>query len=71
MLNIGTKATEMSGGTNAGFLDTLALAYHHTGDTGKTLEIQRQAMSLLPSGESPLRTELEANIAKYRRAAKN
>ena len=65
MLNIGTKATEMSGGTNAGFLDTLALAYHRTGDTEKAREIQRRAISLLPPGESTQRAKLETRFAEY------
>ena len=55
----------MSGGANAGFLDTLALAYHLTGATGKALEIQRQAIALLPPSESSLRSELETRLAEY------
>ena len=42
-----------------------------TGDKAKAIETQGKAMSLLPSGESPLRTELEANLAKFRQAAEN
>ena len=61
----------MSGGNDAEILDTLALAYFMTGDTARAIEIQVEAVSLLPPTESRLRTELEANLAKYRQAAKN
>ena len=54
-----------------GILGTLALAYFTTGRTPKAIETQQKAVSLLPPGESPLRTELEANLAKYRQSAKN
>lgn len=60
-----TAATEVSGGANAGFLDTLALAYHRTGDTEKAREIQHRAISLLPPGDSRLRSELETRLAEY------
>jgi eukaryotic-like serine/threonine-protein kinase len=64
-LTAATKANEMSGGTNPGFLDTLALAYHLNGDTAKARETERHAISLLPPGKSPLRSELEARLAEY------
>ena len=64
-LTAATRANEMSGGASAGFLDTLALAYHHTGDTSRAIETQRHAISILPSGESPLRSELEGHLADY------
>ena len=66
VLTAATKATEMSGGTNPGFLDTLALAYHRTGDTEKTREIQPRAISLLPPGESSLRTRMETQLEEYK-----
>ena len=37
-----------------------------TGDTAKAIETQEKAVSLLPPEELPLRTELEASLAKYR-----
>ncbi len=69
-LPVAKRAVEMSGGENAAILDTLALAYFMTGDTAKAVETQEKAVSVLSSGD-PLRTELEANLAKYRQAAKN
>jgi tetratricopeptide (TPR) repeat protein len=68
-LEAAKKAVEKSGGTDAGILDTLALAYFMTGDTGKAIETQQKAVSLLPPGKSTFRTELEANLVKYRQAA--
>jgi len=47
----------------------LALAHHSTGDTGQALEIQRQAISLLPPGDSNLRHELERALARFEAAA--
>ena len=64
-LTAATKAAELPGGTNPGFLYTLALAYHLTGDTEKARETQHRAISLLPPGESPLRSELEMRLAEY------
>ena len=70
-LPIAKRAVEMSGGENARSMDTLALAYFMTGDVAKAIVTQEKAVLLLPAGESPLRTELEANLAKFRQAAKN
>ncbi|MFQ5473065.1 MAG: tetratricopeptide repeat protein, partial [Dehalococcoidia bacterium] len=64
-LSAATKANEMTDGANAGILDTLALAHHRTGDASKAIEIQRQAVSILPPGESPLRSELATRLAEY------
>lgn len=47
-------------------LDTLTLAYFMAGDRAKAIETQQKAVAMLPSGESSTRTELEANLAKYR-----
>ena len=70
-LPVAERAVEMTDGKNVGILDTLAVAYFMTGDKAKAIETQEKAVSLLPAGESPLRTEFEANLAKYRQAAKN
>ena len=50
---------------NPGFLDTLSLAYHLTGDTAQAVENQKKVISLLPEGESPLRASLEAALVKF------
>ena len=62
------RAVAASDGTDAEILDTLALTYFMTGDMVKALEVQEKAVSMLPSGKSSLRAELEANLAKYRAA---
>ena len=67
-LPVAQRAVEMTESKNAGILDTLALAYFMTGDAAKAIETQETAVSLLPPGESEARTELEANLAKYRAA---
>ena len=69
-LPIAKRAVEKSGGQNAAYLDTLGLAYFMTGDTAKAIETQEKAVLLLPPGESSLRPELEANLVKFRAAAK-
>lgn len=63
------RAVEMSGGDNAAHVNTLALAHFMTGDVVKAIETQEKAVSLLPPEESPLRTKLEATLAKYRAAS--
>jgi tetratricopeptide (TPR) repeat protein len=63
-LPVAKRAVEMSDGKDSNFLDTLALAYFMTGDTAKAIETQEKAVSLLPN-----RTDLEANLAKFRAAA--
>ncbi len=44
----------------------LAQAHFMAGDTAEAVETQEKAVSLLAPGESSLRIELEANLAKYR-----
>lgn len=46
-------------------------AYFMTGDTAKAIDTQERAVSLLPPGESPDHNELEANLDRYRQAAKS
>jgi serine/threonine protein kinase/tetratricopeptide (TPR) repeat protein len=67
-LPLAERANEMVGGENAEILDTLAMANHMNGNTPKALELQRQAIALLPPEKSRLRTELEANLAKFEAA---
>ncbi len=70
-LPLAKRAVEMSNGENTQYLDTLALAYFTAGDSAKAIEKQENAVSLLPPGESLRRTDFEANLARYRQAAKN
>ena len=68
-LPVARKAVEKSDHTNAGMLDTLALAYFMNGDMVRAIETQEEAVALLQPGDSPLRNELEANLTKFRQAA--
>jgi hypothetical protein len=67
-LPVAKRAVAMTEEKNFNNLDTLALAYFMTGDAAKAVETQERAVSLLPPEESPLRTELETSLAKYRAA---
>ena len=67
-LLIAQKAVEKSGGKEPAILDTLAKAWFDTDDAAKAVETLETAVSLLPPGDSALRTELEANLATYRAA---
>lgn len=69
-LPVAKRAMELTDGKNPENLDTLALAYFMTGDTAKSIETQEKAVAQLPQ-DAPGRAEYEANLAKYRRAAKN
>ena len=61
-------AVAASGRKDANILDTLALAYHFTGRDAEALETQREAVARLPPGPSPLREELERNLATFEKA---
>ena len=67
-LPIAQKAVEKSGGEEAAYLDTLAKAWFDAGDFAKAVETQEKVVGLIPPGDSPLRTELEATLARYRAA---
>ncbi|UCC31747.1 MAG: tetratricopeptide repeat protein, partial [Phycisphaerales bacterium] len=59
------KAVETSNLPSAQLFDTLALAYKMTGDMSKVVETQREAVALLPPGESSLRAQYEARLGQY------
>lgn len=64
-LDLALRSNNLTSFENAGYLDTLALAYFMTGDSSKAVEYEKKAVSLLPAGSSPLRDELEANLARF------
>jgi protein O-mannosyl-transferase len=60
------QANELSGGTNAVVLRTLAAAYAETGQFGKAIESGRTALQLARvHGDQSLAVELEQQIAVY------
>ncbi len=67
-LPIALTANELTDHQNPVYLDTLSLAYHLTGDTAKAIVNQKEAIALLPRGESSLRADVEAALAKFEAA---
>ena len=66
-LRFALAANEQTGYEDPGFLDTLALAYHLTGDTAKAVETLRRALSALP-GEEKSRAEFEKRLSEFEAA---
>ena len=58
----------MTGHEDSSLLDTLALAYHLTGETAQAIEVQQRAISLLPPGDSDLRSALESALLRFEAA---
>ncbi len=57
----------MTDNANPGYLDTLALAQHLTGDTAAAIETEKKALSLLPPDASD-RGDYEAALARFEAA---
>jgi protein O-mannosyl-transferase len=65
-IQLAKQADQLSGGTNALVLRTLAAAYAEAGQFGKAIESARTAMELGRSqGDDSLATELQQQIALY------
>jgi tetratricopeptide (TPR) repeat protein len=65
-IQLAREADELSGGTNALVLRTLAAAYAEAGQFGKAIENARTAMQLARSqGDDSLAAELQQHIALY------
>jgi tetratricopeptide (TPR) repeat protein len=65
-IQLARQADQLSGGTNALVLRTLAAAYAEAGQFGKAIESARTAMQLGRShGDDSLATELQQQIALY------
>jgi hypothetical protein len=56
---------------NASYLDTLALAYHMTGQTSEAIETQQKAISLVAEGDTSTRAEMEERLTEYQAALKD
>ena len=63
-LRLALEANRMAGHANAGYMNTLALAYYLTGDTAKALETQRKAIALLHTGDQ-WRPEFERRLTEF------
>lgn len=66
-LAMAKRAVEMSKGTVSYMLNTLALAYHQSGDHAKAIEYAEKASTLL-TGNSRRRRDFEADINRFRAA---
>jgi hypothetical protein len=53
----------MSGGDDPNIIDTLALAFHVSGQTPKAILLQRKAISLLPQPDTRFNEKLEEYVA--------
>jgi tetratricopeptide (TPR) repeat protein len=69
-LEVALEANEMDGHSEPWHLDTLALAYHETGNSRKAVEIQRGALLLVPEDDADMRAELEHRMAEFEEALK-
>jgi tetratricopeptide (TPR) repeat protein len=65
-LKLALQANDRTGSENPSYLDTLALAYHLTGEAEKAIETQRKAISLLP--EDADRSAYEKHVAEFESA---
>ncbi|MHC4698110.1 MAG: tetratricopeptide repeat protein, partial [Planctomycetota bacterium] len=63
-LQVAREAAELSGGSDAAVLNTLARAHHEAGGSGEAAEIQRRAVAKLPEG-SPYHPTYSAHLAEY------
>ena len=51
-------------------MDTLAWSYFRKGDIPKAIELQKQALDLLPAGPSPERMTLQMSLSQFQKAQK-
>ncbi len=63
-LPLAERSVKMDGGENPDYLDTLAMAYHMTGDNKRAIETQQKAIAAFPSADSEARCELEVNMVR-------
>jgi hypothetical protein len=64
-LDYALEANEATGFKHAVYLDTLSLAYHANGKTGKAIKNQKLALARLPESETILRNQLAARLAEF------
>lgn len=62
------EAVELGEWHDPDVIDTLALAYHRTGDTERAIEVESRTLDLIPEDDTARREAFEATIAEYRAA---
>jgi serine/threonine protein kinase len=67
-LSLALEANELGEYRDYAHLDTLALAYHLTGNAVKAVETQKKAISLVPSVNTELRDTLGRRLEEFERA---
>jgi len=65
-VSLARRAVKKSGGRNAAFLETLALALHHTSDPSGALQALRQAVAVDSANRTGKMTTLEWRLLKVR-----
>jgi serine/threonine-protein kinase len=63
-VRLATRACELTGWKNAGYVDTLAAAYAEVGEFEKAVETQKKALTL-PNAEKQYGPEFRAHLALY------
>lgn len=64
------RGNDISGYDNPKYLDTLAVAYRQSGETAKTIELQKKALSLL-AVDSPDRATYEERLREFQSASES
>jgi len=62
------EAVELGNWQDPDVIDTLALAYHRTGDTAKAIEVANRALDLIPEEDVARRESFAATIAEFQEA---
>ena len=67
-LNLAKRANDLSGGKEAGIIDTYARALFDNGQTAEAVTQQKKAIELAEGAE--MKTELKKSLEKYEAKAK-
>jgi tetratricopeptide (TPR) repeat protein len=62
------EAVELGQWQDLDVMDTLALAYHRTGNNAKAVEVEMKALDLIPEVDTARREPFESALAEYRSA---
>ena len=67
-LVLALEAVELGQWQDPDVMDTLALAYHRTGDNANAVEVETKALELIPVEDTARREPFESALAEYRSA---